>query len=461
MRMNKPEADVSHGVNRGLKLILGGLSAAFAVLVLGVGAVDVLTTGFGPGFASHTLAIASTEVEHRVLADEWNDRISNDNFWRGNRGSGSNAWSNASPKQRARPSLLQGPPQQPAWFVQPPSSFWPSEETRGRPSKSPRAVSGLRTVCVRQCDGFFFPISFGASEGNLSRDQATCTNSCAGSRLFHYKSAGEDPDDMVDSNGQPYSKLKNANLFRTQYVENCKCKPHPWEKEATDKHRIFALEDQRRKGNRAVVAELDDLKAKNLETRYNRRRPTDRRRNQNDAAAAVPPVEASVVAQSTAPRSDASRGQSTDRIAFHQTSQSAAGVVTGSIAAEASAATVRSFSDQQARSVSPVTASSPVVPVFRNGNEPGTPVELTTGRDAAVIDPSPDVLGPQSIEPNARPAGTKSRQGRNANRRDRSGANSRPSGMLRLGVARPPDSRRIDFAAQRRPSEWSRGVYSP
>ena len=461
--MTKPEADVSQGVDRGVKFIVGGLSAAFAVMVLGVGAVDVLTTGLGTGSASRSLSIASMEVEHRVLADEWNDRISNDNFWRANRGSGNNAWSNTNSKQRAKPSLLQGPPQQPAWFVQPPSNFWPSEETRGQPSKSPRAVSGFRTVCVRLCDGFFFPISFGASEGSLSRDQATCSNSCAGARLYHYKSAGEDPDDMVDSNGQPYSRMKNANLFRTQYVENCKCKPHPWEKEATDKHRIFALEDQRRKGNRAVVAELDELKSKNLESRYNRRRPTDRRRNQNDAAAAVAPVEASVVAQSTAPRSDASRGQSADRVAFHQVSQPAQGVVTGSIAAEASAATVRSFTDRQARSAAPVTASAPVVvvPVARNGDEPGNQVDFTVGRDGAVSDASPDVLGPQAVEPNVRPAGTKSRQGRNASRRDRSGANSRLSGMLRLGVARQPDTRRIDFAAQRRPSEWSRGVYNP
>ena len=33
----------------------------------------------------------------------------------------------------------------------------------------------------------------------------------------------------------------SAFLYRTQYVSDCKCQPHPWEVEATERHRMYAL----------------------------------------------------------------------------------------------------------------------------------------------------------------------------------------------------------------------------
>ena len=295
----------------------GLIAAAMAVVAFWAGDFARLSTPNGAVPQQHssieipaapTLTLA--DVDHKFLNDEWGQSVSTDSFWRNRR---NNQPAAAAPSK----SRLQGPQPDASWFVQPPPrGSWTADQ--GPPGASGRAGTGYRTVCVRMCDGFFFPISFGTSEGSFSRDQSTCSNACPGARLYHYKAGSEDPEDMVDQSGQAYSKHKNANLFRTQFVESCKCKPHPWEQEATQRHRIYALEDQRRKGNRAVVAELEDLKTKNRPEAYgsnaSRRRLNDRNRRRLPAGEEQASTEQTIAAVSTAPRSDSTRGQGGDRI---------------------------------------------------------------------------------------------------------------------------------------------------
>ncbi len=249
----------------------------------------------------------------KVLADEWNERISSEPFWRGRRSGGASGTGGA---LKSAPSRLQGPAEPPGWFVAPAPGMWgqPGNSSPQQTApRSSRSFGGMRTVCVRTCDGFFFPVSFGTSEGNLGRDQSTCSNACPGARLFYSRSHGDDIDDMVDLSGQRYSKLANANLFRTQYVDSCKCKPHAWEDAAIERHRIYALEDLRRKGDRSVIAELDQLKAKRqVERRVMRGgNKSSRSRRQLDEKASLEPVtrSAATTAAVPAPRSDVSRGQ--------------------------------------------------------------------------------------------------------------------------------------------------------
>lgn len=133
-----------------------------------------------------------------------------------------------------------------------------SRSTEGRRSRRdrhddddddrPRFSSGssnwrgtYRTVCVRLCDGYFFPISFATTREHFARDAAACESSCRTSaRLYIYPNPGGEPEEMTDLEGQPYSALKSAFLFRTNYNASCTCKPHPWEKEALDRHRAYA-----------------------------------------------------------------------------------------------------------------------------------------------------------------------------------------------------------------------------
>jgi Protein of unknown function (DUF2865) len=128
-----------------------------------------------------------------------------------------------------------------------------------------RSSSGgtYRTVCVRLCDGYYFPISFAVTRDRFERDAKTCHNSCGTqARLFVYRNPGAEAEDMVDLSGRPYQQLSTAFLYRREYVASCKCKPDPWEPEARDQHRLYALVAAKRKGDKQAAAELEALTAK-------------------------------------------------------------------------------------------------------------------------------------------------------------------------------------------------------
>lgn len=127
----------------------------------------------------------------------------------------------------------------------------------------PREFGTYRTLCVRLCDGYYFPISFSATRDRFARDAKTCESSCGGqARLFVYRNPGADVEDMVDLKGQPYRKLSTAFVYRTEYVPACRCKPNPWDSEARDRHRVYALTAARRKGSKQAALELETLGAK-------------------------------------------------------------------------------------------------------------------------------------------------------------------------------------------------------
>lgn len=113
-----------------------------------------------------------------------------------------------------------------------------------------------RTMCVRLCDGYFWPVSFATSPDQFERDQATCESSCSSpAKLYTYENPGQELEQMVSLKGQPYAKLSVAFLFRTKLDQSCKCNPHPWEKEAMDRHRKYAEDAAKKKLLRQ--AELD------------------------------------------------------------------------------------------------------------------------------------------------------------------------------------------------------------
>jgi hypothetical protein len=83
-----------------------------------------------------------------------------------------------------------------------------------------------RTVCVRTCDGFYFPISFATVPSRFADDERTCKNLCpaADATLFSYRNPGEDMNSAVSINGQPYSSSPNAFRYRTEFNPSCACK---------------------------------------------------------------------------------------------------------------------------------------------------------------------------------------------------------------------------------------------
>lgn len=153
-----------------------------------------------------------------------------------------------------RSGLLTSAPQQAP-------DFFGSLSSHPRSDDGDSSGGGYRTVCVRLCDGYYWPISYSTSRGSFSRDQKTCENSCTTpARLFAYRNPGQEPEDMEDVRGQPYKKLSTAFAYRTTYDQSCKCKPHPWEQQARDQHRVYVLEAKTRKGDKQATAELEHLK---------------------------------------------------------------------------------------------------------------------------------------------------------------------------------------------------------
>jgi hypothetical protein len=83
-----------------------------------------------------------------------------------------------------------------------------------------------RTVCVRTCDGFFFPISFSTSPSRFADDQRTCQRMCPAAEavLYSHRNPGEDMNQAVSAGGRLYSELPNAFKFRQEFNAACSCK---------------------------------------------------------------------------------------------------------------------------------------------------------------------------------------------------------------------------------------------
>lgn len=90
----------------------------------------------------------------------------------------------------------------------------------------PSAPATYRTLCVRLCDGFYFPISFAVPESGLKRDAEQCRASCGTeARLFYHLNPGGSVAAMFDLAGRAYSALPTAFTYRKTLVAGCSCRP--------------------------------------------------------------------------------------------------------------------------------------------------------------------------------------------------------------------------------------------
>jgi hypothetical protein len=89
------------------------------------------------------------------------------------------------------------------------------------------ASGSYRTMCVRTCDGYYFPISFATSPANFARDERTCQARCPGAKVeLFYHVPSEESESMVSLAGMPYEDLPTAFLYRkadTPRTPGCTC----------------------------------------------------------------------------------------------------------------------------------------------------------------------------------------------------------------------------------------------
>lgn len=84
-----------------------------------------------------------------------------------------------------------------------------------------------RSLCVRTCDGYYFPISFSTTKDRLGDDQEACENMCPGTEttLFYHSMPSQDAEQSISlRTGQAYTSLKNAFAYRKAVNPQCTCK---------------------------------------------------------------------------------------------------------------------------------------------------------------------------------------------------------------------------------------------
>lgn len=83
-----------------------------------------------------------------------------------------------------------------------------------------------RTLCVRLCDGYYFPVSFSTLPNHFQRDAEICQSKCAAPvQLYYHQNPGGAVEQAVAADtSEPYSKLKTAFRYRKEYVQGCSCK---------------------------------------------------------------------------------------------------------------------------------------------------------------------------------------------------------------------------------------------
>jgi hypothetical protein len=96
------------------------------------------------------------------------------------------------------------------------------------PANAPDAPpSGTyRTVCVRTCDGYFFPVSYSTVPSKFADDDNLCRRLCPATeaQLYTYRNPGEDIARAVSLSGRQYTELPNAFSYRKQYNAACSCR---------------------------------------------------------------------------------------------------------------------------------------------------------------------------------------------------------------------------------------------
>lgn len=156
---------------------------------------------------------------------------------------------------------------------------------------------GSRTICVRTCDGYFFPISPYASQSRIQLDQDLCRASCPTAETRLYVQGAEADVDTATAvdDGSPYTALPNAFRYRTALDQTCSCRPagKTWAETLTDAERILGVNGQ-------TDAQISELKAQELsrpkELRATRAKKIDVNPNASAAGQAPVPPDATIAA---------------------------------------------------------------------------------------------------------------------------------------------------------------------
>lgn len=85
-------------------------------------------------------------------------------------------------------------------------------------------MGGPQTVCVRTCDGFFFPLA--NNPGGRDSSDEMCQALCPGVETLAYgmSNGGDIQNSVARATGQPYSSLPNAGKYQRSFDAACTCR---------------------------------------------------------------------------------------------------------------------------------------------------------------------------------------------------------------------------------------------
>jgi hypothetical protein len=88
-----------------------------------------------------------------------------------------------------------------------------------------QAHSGSYAVCVRTCDGSFFPVSYSGAGSRADSLEDVCRALCPNADMALYSFPfGGTVDEAASATGEPYANLPNAGKFEKAYDPSCSCR---------------------------------------------------------------------------------------------------------------------------------------------------------------------------------------------------------------------------------------------
>ncbi len=88
-----------------------------------------------------------------------------------------------------------------------------------------QAHSGSYAVCVRTCDGSFFPVSYSGAGSRADSLEDVCRALCPNADMALYSFPfGGTIEEAASPTGEPYANLPNAGKFEKAYDSSCSCR---------------------------------------------------------------------------------------------------------------------------------------------------------------------------------------------------------------------------------------------
>lgn len=108
-------------------------------------------------------------------------------------------------------------------YAQPAPSFdLPAAQRAPSSRRASGGGGGSRSVCVRLCDGYYYPLDSVATRSGSG--QSDCEQSCPGVAMGVFRVSGDAVAEARDPSGRRYADLPAAFSYRSSVVPACSCR---------------------------------------------------------------------------------------------------------------------------------------------------------------------------------------------------------------------------------------------